>query len=203
MWSLQKPNADAVRRFLAAQSTVSPVNPFGYPEVGATRGDTMPADVVARYNVDLNRVCLGHGERAFVVACEVLRNWTMFPAPWTKILPERAPLATGVTVAMLAHVYGLWWLNACRIVYTIDETVPFRRFGFAYGTLGAHVETGEERFSVEWHADDSVWYDLRAFSQPRHPLVKLAKPLARAQQRRFARESKVAMQRAVAEALAR
>jgi uncharacterized protein (UPF0548 family) len=200
MWSLQKPNADAVRRFLAAQSVASPASGFSYAEVGATRGDAMPPAVAARYNVDVNRVCLGHGERTFVAACEALRNWTMFPAPWTKILPERAPLETGTTVAMLAQVYGLWWLNACRIVYTIDETAPVRRFGFAYGTLAAHVETGEERFSVEWHADDSVWYDLRAFSQPRYPLVKLAKPLARMQQRRFARESKVAMQRAVAEA---
>jgi uncharacterized protein (UPF0548 family) len=200
MWSLQKPNADAVRRFLAAQSVASPASGFSYAEVGATRGDAMPPAVAARYNVDVNRECLGHGERAFVAACEALRNWTMFPSPWTKILPERAPLETGTTVAMLAQVYGLWWLNACRIVYTIDETAPVRRFGFAYGTLGAHVETGEERFSVEWHADDSVWYDLRAFSQPRYPLVKLAKPLARMQQRRFARESKVAMQRAVAEA---
>jgi len=48
-------------------------------------------------------------------------------------------------------------------VYVIDETVPVRRFGFAYGTLPAHVEQGEERFSVELHADGAVWYDLRAF----------------------------------------
>jgi uncharacterized protein (UPF0548 family) len=101
---------------------------------------------------------------------------------------------------MQAHALGLWWLNACRIVYVIDEAAPVRRFGFAYGTLPAHVEEGEERFSIEQLADGSVWYDLRAFSRPRYWPVRLAKPVARRLQRRFVRESQAAMQRAVAQA---
>ena len=69
-------------------------------------------------------------------------------------------------------------LNACRIVYTIDsggdEDGVIKRYGFAYGTLAEHAERGEERFSVEWHAeDDSVWYDLFAFSWPNHRLARL------------------------------
>lgn len=55
-----------------------------------------------------------------------------------------------------------------------------RRSGFAYGTLTCHVERGEERFAVEWLADDSVWYDLRAFSRPQLWAARLAKPVARA-----------------------
>ncbi|MBI3887105.1 MAG: DUF1990 family protein, partial [Opitutae bacterium] len=53
-----------------------------------------------------------------------------------------------------------------------------------------------ERFTVEWRADDTVWYDLRAFSRPRYWPVRLAKPLARRLQRRFVADSKLAMQRA-------
>ncbi|WP_438479091.1 DUF1990 family protein [Oleiharenicola lentus] len=193
MWSLAYPSEAEIRKFLEVQSSAH----FSYTEAGASRGA-----MLAGYNIDVNRGCLGHGERAFDAACDALRAWKMFPESWTKILPERAPLSTGTTVAMLAHVYGFWWLNACRVVYTINETTPVRRFGFAYGTLKAHVETGEERFSIEWLPDDSVWYDLRAFSQPRYWPVKLFKPLARAQQRRFAVESKTSMQRAVGEALA-
>src|SRR5262249_42824659 len=107
----------------------------------------------------------------------------------------------GNVVAMLARVFCVWWLNACRIVYVFDESEPVRRFGFAYGTLPGHVERGEERFSVEWLADDTVWYDLRAFSRPRYWLTRLGYPLARRVQRRFARDSLAAMREAIAASL--
>jgi uncharacterized protein (UPF0548 family) len=61
-----------------------------------------------------------------------------------------------------------------------------------------HVERGEERFAVEHRRDDgSVWYDLLAYSVPHHPLAKLGYPISRAAQRRFAKDSKLAMLRAV------
>src|SRR4029077_17849423 len=86
--------------------------------------------------------------------------------------------------------FGLWSLNACRIVYVVDEDRPIRRFGFAYGTLADHAESGEERFSIEWRRDDdSVWFDIRAFSRPVHWLARAGYPLSRALQRRFAREA--------------
>lgn len=191
MWSLSPPSAERVRLFLAEQRELD----FSYPEAGHSL-DRSPAG----YNIDHNRALLGQGEGAFAAGCAALRRWTMFPAPWTRIEPPDAPLVTGQVVAMIAHVYGVWWLNACRIVYTLDETSPVRRFGFAYGTLPGHVECGEERFSVEMLADGSVWYDLRAFSQPRYWPVRLAKPLARGLQRRFVADSQRAMQAAVGEA---
>jgi uncharacterized protein (UPF0548 family) len=111
------------------------------------------------------------------------------------VQPREAPIEVGTTVAVVAHHYGFWSLNACRIVYVIDEeTNAVRRTGFAYGTLPEHGALGEERFSVEWHrADDSVWYDLYAFSRPAHALARLGYPLGRRLQRRFARASKQAM----------
>ena len=83
--------------------------------------------------------------------------------------------------SLLVRLPGLWSLNACRIVYVTDEEgADGRRFGFAYGTLADHMEAGEERFMVEWRREDgSVWYDLLAFSIPRHPLARLAAPLSR------------------------
>lgn len=194
MWSFAPPSSEKVRLFLEQQRGLD----FSYPEVGHSL-DRAPAG----YDIDHNRARLGDGEAAFAAGCEALRCWTMFPAPWTRIEPAGTPPAPGWAVAMIAHVYGLWWLNACRIVYTIDEAAPVRRFGFAYGTLPGHVECGEERFSIELLADGSVWYDLRAFSRPRYWPVRLARPLARGLQRRFAVESKLAMQRAVTEALRR
>jgi uncharacterized protein (UPF0548 family) len=50
---------------------------------------------------------------------------------------------------------------------------------------------------VEYHsADQSVWYDLFAFSRP-SALARLGYPITRMLQKRFAHDSKLAMQRAV------
>ena len=118
---------------------------------------------------------------------------------WTSIQPANAPVTPGETVAAVIRHYGFWSLNACRVVYLLDEEEEgVRRTGFAYGTLPAHAEIGEERFAVEWRlADDSVWYDLYAFSRPGHLLARLGYPLARRLQRRFASASKQAMLDAV------
>jgi uncharacterized protein (UPF0548 family) len=152
----------------------------------------------AGYTLDHNAISLGQGERTWSLACEALRSWKMFPPGWTAIEPAGAPIRQGETLTMLAHGFGLWWLNGCRIVYVVNEhdSSP-RRFGFAYGTLVTHVEEGEERFMVEMREDGSVWYDIRAFSRPRFWPVRLFKPLARRLQRRFARESLSAMKAAV------
>jgi uncharacterized protein (UPF0548 family) len=99
-----------------------------------------------------------------------------------------------------------WVLVAARIVYVVDEVMPtdggdgvVERFGFAYGTLHEHLECGEERFVVERMGDDSVWYELAAFSRPHHPLAWLGYPIVRWNQKRFARLSQAAMVRAVRE----
>jgi uncharacterized protein (UPF0548 family) len=183
VWHLRRPDAAHVRRYLDAQRPL----PVTYDAVGATHdgGEAPPGFVL-----DHNRQRLGRGEAAFARAREAVRRWRMFPAPWTAIEPPDAPIAEGEVVAVHIRALGLWWLNAARIVYVIDEP---RRFGFAYGTLPGHAECGEERFLVEWLEDDEVWYDLRAFSRPRYWAARLVRPLARALQRRFARESKAAM----------
>jgi len=182
VWHFFRPDAVRVRRHLDAQRGL----PVTYDAVGATNGGAAPPGFV----LDHNRQRLGRGEAMFARAREDIRRWRMFPAPWTVIEPAGAPIEEGAVIAVIIRVLGLWWLNAARIVYVIDEP---RRFGFAYGTLPGHVERGEERFLVEWLENDEVWYDLRAFSRPRYWMVRLGRPIARMLQRRFARESKAAM----------
>ncbi len=84
-------------------------------------------------------------------------------------------------------------------MYVLEETTDtVEKFGFAYGTLAEHGERGEERFSIEYHnGDESVWYDLYAFSQPNNFWAKVGYPFSRYLQKQFAIESKEAMQRAV------
>jgi uncharacterized protein (UPF0548 family) len=187
VFQLTRPSAAQVNAFVAAQHGAT----FSYPEVGATRNGAAPAG----YNVDHNRVRLGTGAETFRRATAAVRAWRMSSLGWMSIQPANAPVTPGETVAAVVRHHGFWSLNACRVVYLLDdEEDGLRRTGFAYGTLPAHAEIGEERFSVEWHlADDSVWYDLYAFSRPGHLLARLGSPLARRLQRRFARDSKQAM----------
>ena len=43
--------------------------------------------------------------------------------------------------------------------------VKQEKYGFSYGTLPDHAESGQESFQVEWnHFDNSVWYDLKRFA---------------------------------------
>ena len=66
------------------------------------------------------------------------------------------------------------------------------------GRTPGHVEAGEERFLVEWDKSTGrVWYDILAFSRPRHLLTRLGNWQVRRMQRRFAHESVAAMQRTV------
>jgi uncharacterized protein (UPF0548 family) len=121
---------------------------------------------------------------------------------WVELLYPDTPIRIGETVAVLIRHLGIWSLNPSRIVYTIEESGSVWRTGFAYGTLLDHSESGEERFLVEWSRnDDAVWYDVLAFSRPHHPLVRMAYPIARILQKRFARDSQDAMRRAVCSVL--
>jgi uncharacterized protein (UPF0548 family) len=189
MPSLRKPSPGLIQTFLTRQAKLS----FSYPAVGATATTPPPG-----YTVDHTRVRLGQGENVFTLATAALRRWDHFRLGWVEARSPDQQIAVGTPVAVLARVMGLWWLNACRVVYVVDESQgPIRRWGFAYGTLPGHAETGEERFQIEWdQADGSVYYDILAFSRPRHVLARLGYPLTRRFQRRFARDSAAAVAKA-------
>ena len=186
MFFLTEPSDPTITKFIASQQNL----PFSYQAVGATNG-VLPEG----YVVDHNRIQLGTGSPVYKLAVEALNSWKQFDLGWVSIVPRGVPVRVGATVAVKARAFGTWSLSAARVVYVINESGATERFGFAYGTLQDHVETGEERFSVEWNLnDDSVWYDILAFSRPRHVLVRLAAKQARKLQKQFAQDS---MQRMV------
>ncbi len=190
MLLLRKPSDRQLQAFLATRQGA----PFSYPDVGSTRSQPP-----AGYAVDHNRVKLGEGQATFERAAAAVRRWEMFNFGWMQLCWPDAPIEPGATVVVLAALPGLWSVNACRIVYTIDDDAgQARRFGFAYGTLPLHEGRGEERFLVEWdRGDDSVWFDILAFSQPNSLMVWLGYPAMRIIQKRFASSSKRAMVAAV------
>jgi uncharacterized protein (UPF0548 family) len=191
MFFFRHPSPQVLERFrrLAEQDSLS------YAEIGATLHGLLPSG----YNVDHNRICLGSGCDLFERACAALDAWKMFDLGWVKLLHPAEPIAPQQTVLILARTWGLYSLSASRVLARIDsDDSQVRQWGFSYGTLQHHVERGEERFSVEHHhGDDSVWYDILAFSVPQHPLARLGYRASRAAQARFAADSKAAMLRAV------
>src|ERR1044071_946775 len=186
MFLWRKPDGPTLARLLATHQT----NPFSYAAIGDTRGDAP-----AGYRVDHNRILIGHGLDQFEVAKAALDEWKMFDLGWVELFPTRPWVHIGTAVAVVVRHLGFVSVNISRIVYVIDEE---SRYGFAYGTLPCHSEEGEERFLIERDPNsDEVWYDLYAFSRPKHPLARIGFPIARQLQKRFARDSLAAMKRTV------
>lgn len=192
MFLFTKPSSGEIQQFL----TDSSEDKFSYSEIGATLTDAPPG-----YVVDRNRIKIGEGREDFEKAKDAVRGWKMFDLSWVELHSVDTPLEIGRSVAILASHYGFYSLNAARIVYTFDEAgdeLEVDRFGFAYGTLIEHGEIGEEMFSVEFHrSSGDVFYALFAFSRPASLLVQIGYPIARDLQKTFAKDSKIAMQRAV------
>jgi len=189
MFFATKPSASRIQEFIEEQSKL----PFSYREVGQTRTGSPPA-----YPINHHREELGSGE-IFESAVTALHQWKMYDLGWTELCWTHLPVIEGTVTAVLANHYGFWSLNSCRVVYVLrEESAPVIREVFAVGTLPDHSEEGEERFSIVWNREnDTVSYDIYAFARPKHILARVAAPLARRVQHRFARESAQAMLRAV------
>ncbi len=194
MFLVTKPTRAEIDSFLEHASTAD----FTYPNVGATRkvsGGPSIFTTTSSYTIDHNELKIGNGEQDFERAKQAIRDWRMFDFPWVQLCWPNTPIEEDRKVAILIRHFGFYSLNAARIVYTIDES---DWFGFAYGTLADHGESGEERFSVRFDRETGdVIYDLYAFSRPSHWLARLGYPLTRVLQKQFAEDSKQAMFRAV------
>jgi len=197
MFSLRKPSYSEIRDYLGRHQHV----PFTYEPVECTRLSVPPRG----FTRGENRVKLGTGRRVYLDAKKSLAAWDMFPREFVDLVWP-TPIQTGRVVATLFQAPGFWALSPCRIVYTFEEIVEtvdgsVERFGFAYGTVGDHLASGEERFTVEYnHSDESTNYEVLAYSKPHHWLSKAAYPYLRIQQARFRQLSGRSMQAAAAQA---
>jgi uncharacterized protein (UPF0548 family) len=153
-----------------------------YGGVGATaRPDNLPEGY---HHVHAARV-VGHGDEAFAAAVDGIRRWQLHRRQGYRVAPDGPPPVEGGTVvAVDVPLIAIHVIATCRITWVVDEP---DRFGFGYGTLPIHPESGEEAFVVERDPHDAagaVRLAITAFSRPRHPLVRLAGPIARRQQAR-------------------
>lgn len=183
-----RPSLLEVEAFIAASRHL----PLSYEPVGLAKQSG------AGFQVDEQEVVVGQGDAAFERAKVALTEWRHFDTGWVEVFPTFASVAPGTVVAVLLRHLGFWSLNGCRVVYALDGDGS-REFGFAYGTLTNHAESGEEIFRVSLHpATGEVSYGIRAASRPRALLARLGYPVTRSFQARFRRESAAAIARAIA-----
>ncbi len=191
MFTLHKPTDEAIRHQLDAAQHL-PLN-YGMAFVTEREREHLPTGYVR----DHLRTEIGHGEADFAAAKAAFRKWQQFDLGWVRVANSEVKMEIDNQVTVEAHTFGLWSVNISRILYTIDEE---DRFGFAYGTIQQHVESGEERFLLEFYpVSGLVFYDLLAISRPAHWLARLAYPFTRSQQHRFARESHARMKQVIAQ----
>ena len=112
IFRLAAPTEDEIRCFISKQKDSG----FSYPEIGTSATTAPPG-----YNVDHNRIRLGRGEVKWQRAVEAIHAWRMFSLPWVSLYWPSAPIQVGADVALAVHHFGFYSLNACRIVYVIDE----------------------------------------------------------------------------------
>jgi uncharacterized protein (UPF0548 family) len=183
LFTFRRPSAEQLRSILEQNRDAV----FSYSYVGCSRSELLPSG----YNIDHREIRLGAGQATFGAAKLALRKWKMFEMDWLRLFPKDAEIRAGALVAVVPSHLGFSSINLCRVVY-VDES-EFS-YAFAYGTLGEHAEMGEERFTVSWNReDDSVSYEILAFSKPRAVLARIGYPFGRALQRRFAEASLIAM----------
>ena len=184
MFLARRPTRNVIECFLRESQDL----PLSYGPIGIVRSPTAGLDL------DELTVAIGRGQADFERARAALLAWKQFDIGWVQTFPRHAPVAVGTVVAVLIRHLGFWSLNGCRVLYSLGSPRDVTRFGFAYGTLTNHAESGEELFEVfvDPRTEDVV-YRIRATSWPQATLARFGQPIVRALQERFRDHSVAAM----------
>lgn len=153
-------------------------------------------DAANGFSTDRWTRTLGAGQLVFARACAALRAWEMHTGAGLTVHRASGAMIGG-TVAMSAPLPLGHVELTCRILEVIDEP---SRCGFVYGTLPNHPELGEETFVLSMAPDGEVTLDIVSRWKLRHPLGRLAPPVATWLQRRATMRYLDAMSRIVGSA---
>jgi uncharacterized protein (UPF0548 family) len=188
MFLLHRPSASAIRRFLDASREL----PLSYDPPGLLDRP------IAAGHLDEQLVTIGRGRRDFERARQALTEWRHFDIGWVQAFPDRPSLEAGVVVAVLIRHLGFWSLNGARVLPGPADDRTSQSFGYAYGALTNHAESGEERFDVRLDpSTGDVTFGIRAVSWPQSLLSWIGQPIVRQLQAQFRRDSAAAMAAAV------
>lgn len=174
LYGIRRPSTADLGALLEREST----GPPSYDDVGATLAPGQPP---AGFHLLRVERTIGHGQARFDEAKGAIIDWAGHRRAGAVVHPDGQPLQIGNDVAIAIRVWPLWVTASCRIVEVIDEP---DRFGFAYGTLAHHPESGEELFLVTRDpTTDVVRLEIAAVSRPTSLPAKLGGPFGRLFQR--------------------
>ena len=160
-----------------------------YPCRGSTQhGSTLPSG----WAVCRSETVVGRGRAAYQRASDALQRLEFFELPWLTC----CPLGESITICS-RQLGGVWLANTNRV---LCRTSTPSRSSVTWGTTTRHILAGEETVAVSWdQGTGEVLFSIVSFSRPRHMLSLLSYPYVRAQQRRFARDAALAMERFASE----
>lgn len=179
--------------------------PGGSQEIDTTTCGTRMTRITDGWIEDFDAVKVGEGKQAFTSACKAVKSWKHMSLGWVET--NRPPMKLGSRVCIAAKMLCFWQRNPLEIVYVNEGTshtfnklvsngVEVTRskgqgeyFQFGQTTLEGHALAGEESFAVRWKADNTVWYEVYAFSKAQTLLAVGAYPLRRFFQHKFRRDS--------------
>jgi uncharacterized protein (UPF0548 family) len=130
-----------------------------YPEVGATRDGTLPEG----YHQVKARARVGRGERVYAAAIHALGSFDMQRAAGLRVRTDAAMAAVGARIELGFGIGPARLWAPVRVVWVVNEPL---RYGYGYGTLPGHPESGEEAFLVSLAPDETVTFQMTAFSRP-------------------------------------
>ena len=187
MFLVQRPSAAAIRSFLDRSRDL----PLSYGPTGIIWQPPQGR------RLDERIVVIGRGDADFERARIALARWSQFDLGWVELFPTRPTVDTGAVAAVLIRHLGFWSLNGARVLNLVEGTGARPAFGFTYGTLTNHAESGEELFEVFIdRTSDDVMYRIRAVSWPQTAVAWIGQPVVRYLQARFRHDSAAAMRRA-------
>jgi uncharacterized protein (UPF0548 family) len=152
-----------------------------YGEIGASLLRPLPSGF---HHLHDERI-VGSGAAMMERGRDAIRAWAAQAEMGLVLEPTRPELVVGsvLVFALPMRPSPFWATGACRIVRVVDQPDCF---GFAYGTLPHHPETGEEAFLVHHRPDDRVSFSVTAFSRASVLPMQVSGPVGRAIQRRAA-----------------
>src|SRR3954470_13974240 len=170
--SWRRPSTGWLERIVADDATAD----LTYTAVGATvRGETP-----AGYRRDSWRVDVGADDGSRFERCgSAVLEWAAQGGVGIQVLPDTRGVE-GETFALVLPLPVGFAIATARVVHVVQTS---DMIGFAYGTLPAHPEEGEEIFLVR-REDGRVVFEVSAFSRPRDPLARLGYPFTRWMQKR-------------------
>jgi uncharacterized protein (UPF0548 family) len=139
---------------------------YGHP--GSTLHDP------ARPGANLRSVALDTGGD-LDAATATLRRWATHAGIGAYAYPPGVEPADGETVLIVVPFGPVEMVVPNRIVTVVDEA---DRFGYAYGTLPGHQESGEEAFVAQRTAPDRLRLEVRIDARPATLLTRIGGPIA-------------------------